>query len=1180
MYSSLLKIIFLILSCLFTYALSSQIQLDYLEDENLTFSEKVEKAETFFDSQGRGKGTGYKQFLRWKYIAQRSLDDNGYVLTENHNITEFEKFVKKNGDGASKNMATWVEKGPISATNTSTWSSHIGRLSNIAIDPNDDQHLVVTSLGGGVWKTLNEGDTWTPLFDQESTMSLQSALISHSNSNHYFIGGSGIWRSLDGGNSFTKLAGPNGTIYSIIMDPIDSDILLASNSNGTVWKTTNGGDSWTSVLLESSRRFYDLDFNSANSSIVYACGTNGTMYSSTDQGDTWSSLAGPWNSNRSIMFAVTPHDANYIYVLQEKSGGFDALYLSTDGGTTWTTQSSDDAGDNNIMGYSLSNTGGQAPRDMDIIVSPVDKTEVHVAGVMTFKSNDSGQTWNQTTHWVLSNALPFVHADIDQLIYHGSKIYVASDGGIFISTDGGDSFVDKTTGLGIRQFYRLSASSIQVGRVAGGSQDNGTGILREDGIWYDFMGADGMEPLIMNNDDDIVIGSIQFGQLNKSVNGGTSLTSIQQTQNGDSGEWVTPLERDPNQANTMYQGKKQLYKTVNAGSSWTTISNLPETSNMDEICIAPSNSNVIYVSYGSTLYQTLDGGEIWRDISTGTVGGYINYINIHPTNPDQVILAVSNSNHFIETTDAGINWTSIKHNLPNISSRSVVFDGRSVNGIYVSLSKGVYYKDDNSPSTWTLMDTGLPKVDARELEIVNDKLYVATYGRGLWEMPIAGTGWTLSPNYNLEDCISNGTPDPLDDSFTFSVDPKGLGLGTTYSVSGDLTENNIPYGVPFTFDNGGAGYLKQDGNIELTITDDQNSSIVKSFGVSPNIDENCYNNFICADAFTVFENGIYSAIGPSSGEGGSVSGRNANWFIFVPKSNGLITIRSCGQGKDTNLKISSGDCSSLTTVAAVDDNCSMGEGLNNYASELVDIAVNSSTIYYIEWDSRWSSDPFDFEFEFIAECNDYLTADVSSVVEAEYIAASKIILKGTLNGTIDAITEGSVNAEDLTIENQSVVNIIRETCELNDIFDVKILLENEVTIPDNGSIDIAFEFPSDITETVSHFSIGIDIEHPNISQLTLSLIKPDGTIIPFWEEECSAEEDLNFILDYQALTKELCGISWRKGYPVFNTTTLSQGEISSILNSNISGTWKLRFEDDTSGETGTINSAHIYFEGM
>ena len=1178
MLNTYLKTILVVITFFCSQNLFAQYQLEYLYENDLTFAEKVEQAEAFFDEQGRGKGTGYKQFLRWKYSAQQALDDKGYVLSEEHNIAEFEKFVAKNPTDKNKSMSTWVEKGPISATNTSTWSSHIGRLSNIAIDPNDDQHLVVTSLGGGVWKTLNEGTVWTPLFDQESTMSLQSAMISHADPDHYFIGGNGIWRSLDGGASFSKLTGPAGTIYTIIQDPVDADIILASSGNGRVYKTIDGGDSWTSALLQSSRQFYDLDFKPGNTNVLYACGRQGAFYTSTNQGDTWTALAGPWNTSRTIMFAVTPADPEYLYVVQEGGGGFDALYLSTNGGATWTTQSDDSANNNNIMGYNLTQKGGQAPRDMDIIVSPTDKTEVHVAGVMTFKSNDSGVNWTQTTHWVVSNPLPFVHADIDQLIYHGSKIYVASDGGIFISEDAGASFIDKTTGLGIRQFYRISSSPTEVERVAGGSQDNGTGVLR-GGIWYDFMGADGMEPLIMNNDDDIIIGSIQFGQLNKSINGGNSLTSMSQTQGGQSGEWVTPLERDPIAANTMYQGKKQLYKTVNAGSSWTTISAFDGSSNMDEICIAPTDNKVIYVSFGSVLHKTVDGGENWNTVNMGAVGAYINYINIDPNDKEHVILAVSSNDRFIESTDGGATWSIIKYNLPNITARSVVFDGTDNNGIYVSLSKGVYYKDDLSPTSWTLMDNGLPKVDARELEVVNDKLYLATYGRGLWEMPITGRGYTFNVNYELIDCISNGTQDSLDDSFTFQIDPKGMGLGTSYSISGDYTQANIAYGTPFLLDNNGSGFLKQDGAVQLTVTDDSNNDIVVSFSVEPILDENCFSNLVCEDAFPLTYTGTYNASGPSSGGGGSTAGRNANWFYFVAPADGKISVNSCGRGQDTNLKIHNGVCENKTVIASSDDNCTMGPGLNNYASQVNDISVISGQLYYIEWDSRWSGNPFVFEFEFVEECIDYIIYNVNGVQEEVISASTQIRLNGTLNGNLEARTDGEVLADDMLVEVNGSIDVINETCVLNEFFDVKMIHSTSTAIPDEGMVEIPFTFPTVITESVTNFRIGLDIEHPDLSQLTISLVSPSGSVIPFWEGFCAMEADLDFILDLGAVEKDLCGANWRLGLPTIADGMFDQTEVNNVLTRPISGNWKLRFEDNTGGDTGTVKEAFIYFKG-
>jgi len=854
------------------------------------------------------------------------------------------------------------------------------------------------------------------------------------------------------------------------------------------------------------------------------------------------------------------------------------LYLSTDGGATWTTQSDDSANNNNIMGYNLSQKGGQAPRDMDVIVSPTDKTEVHVAGVMTFRSYDSGVNWTQTTHWVLSNPLPFVHADIDQMIYKDGKIYVASDGGIFISQDSAQTFEDKTTGLGIRQFYRISASTTEVARVAGGSQDNGTGILR-NGIWYDFMGADGMEPLIFNNDDDIVIGSIQFGQLNKSTNGGNSTTSIVQTQNGDNGEWVTPLERDPIASNTLYQGKKQLYKSVNAGAGWTTISNFPDFGNMDEICIAPQDNNTIYVSFSNNLQKTTDGGVTWNQVNMGSVGAYINYIQIDPNNTEHVILAVSSSNRFIETTDGGATWASIRHNLPNITARSVVFDGTTNNGIYVSLSKGVYYKDDSSPTSWSLMDTGLPKVDARELEVVNDKLYVATYGRGLWEMDIPGVGYTFSANSQLLECISNNTQDSLDDRFTFHIDPSGMGLGTTYSISGDFIQANVPYGTPFVLDNSGNGYLKQDGGVTLTLTDDTNTSITRTITVNPELKENCFSNLICDDAFVIERNGIHRASGPVRGEGASTSGRNANWFYFIPKADGRISVNSCGQGKDTNLEIHKGDCATLVSIGESDDACTMGPGLSNYASQLNNIAVESGQLYYIEWDSKWSSDPFDFEFIFEEECNDYLIYDVNGIQEDFISAATQIRLDGTLSGYLEANSPGEVLSENVTLNSNAILKITEEACAQNIYFDAKMENGVNMLIPDNGMLEIPFDFPSVITQNVTDFRVGIDIRHPDISQLQISIVKPDGTVIPFWEETCAGEENLNFILDNTAINRDLCGDFWQTGNPVISDGMLTPAEISSINGTAIAGEWKIRIEDKTAGVVGNTNHIFLFFKG-
>jgi photosystem II stability/assembly factor-like uncharacterized protein len=633
-------IILSLLSCI--GSIQSQEFLNILDRQDLTYDEIVVEVDRYFDDRGRGKHIGYKQYLRWQYWAQRNLDDQGYVIGDTRTTEAFDKFKSKNITTVNRNATNWQELGPLSAVNTSTWSSHIGRLTNIAIDPNDSDHLIVTSPGGGVWRTLDEGLSWAPIFDNQSTLDCYAALISAANADHYLVStaGSGTYRSLDAGVTWTKVNNiGNDRVYAFLQDPTNSNVIFAASRNGNFYRSSDGGLNWSTTLGQ-NQDLYDIEIHPTDNNVIYTSGEQGVFFRSTDNGQTFTQITGPWAS-QAVMIAVTLDQPDLLYLLQEASGGFGGLYLSSDMGTTWTLQSSSSAA-GNIMGYDTNQGGGQAPRDMDIIVSPTDSDEVHVAGIMTWRSTDSGVTWDQTTHWLLSNPLPFVHADIDQMIYHDGKIYVASDGGLFISSDGGNSFVDRTSGLGIRQFYRIGAATTVVDRINGGSQDNGTGIIK-NGIWYDWLGADGMEAIILDQDADILFGSIQYGDLRKSINGGSSTSGMSQSQNGESGNWVTPLAKDPIYKNTIYQAKKHLHKSTTGGSSWVPISDVNKGSaRINELAIAPTDSRRIYMSYGSTLLTSADGGAIW-DTITPPNPAFINYIHVHPNDVERVILSMNGS---------------------------------------------------------------------------------------------------------------------------------------------------------------------------------------------------------------------------------------------------------------------------------------------------------------------------------------------------------------------------------------------------------------------------------------------------------------------------------------------------------------------------------------------------------
>ncbi|MEL7221867.1 MAG: hypothetical protein AAGJ93_11140, partial [Bacteroidota bacterium] len=416
-----------------TTNLSAQLYHDeLLSEEEYTFQEIVEKTEAYYNKIGRERGKGYKQFQRWKYWAERDLDATGRVRNSFRSLQAYTDF-KQHNQHAARFEGSYEELGPQATINTSTWSSALGRVTSIGLDANDDNHIIVGSQTGGIWKTTDLGANWTPLYDYAALIDVYALEISHANGNNYWAGLAGdMVRSTDGGNNWTDVTGvPNDTYNTIEMDPTNANILFAvGENNGRVLRSTDGGESFSTVMDHSSR-MYDLEFHPTNPEIVYSSGNN-AVYKSTDGGASFSQINnGPWAGNptgNTIMMAVTPIAPSSIYLLEETSGGFNAIYYSADEGLTWTTLTENSCNCQNMLGYEQDEGGGQAPRDMDIIVSPVDADIIHIAGVETWRSLDFGQNWSKTTVWSAPGASNFIHADIDLLIYDNNRIVAGTDG--------------------------------------------------------------------------------------------------------------------------------------------------------------------------------------------------------------------------------------------------------------------------------------------------------------------------------------------------------------------------------------------------------------------------------------------------------------------------------------------------------------------------------------------------------------------------------------------------------------------------------------------------------------------------------------------------------------------------------------------------------------------------------
>ena len=1037
----------------------SQDYLGYQYTSDKTFDEIVEIANDYFEIVGTGKGVGYKQFKRWEYWNKRNLDENGRVITNFHALKEINKFQNENPNQRAIGT-TFTEMGPSSAINTSTWSSHIGRITSIGLDPNDDDHIIVGSSSGGVWRTDDFAGTWTPLSDAETYLDVFALEISHSNADHYFVGtnGGGVLKSTDAGATWNSTNGitTNDVINTLVMHPTDENILFAIGRwQGKVYKSVDGGDNWTTEL-DISGQLYDLEFKPGDPEIVYASG-KGTVRKSTDGGDSFSTLTGPWTSTGVIMMAVTPDDEDYLYLLQEDSGGFGGVYLSTDEGANFATQSDDSCNCNNILGYDQSNGGGQAPRDMDIIVSPTDKTEVHVAGVETWKSTNSGVDWDDTTSWLVDDNLPFIHADCDILIYHGNKIFAGTDGGIFYSDDEANSFTDLTTGLGVREFYRIGVSETEPDRVSGGSQDNGTGVVKS-GIWYDFVGADGMETFINHSNEDIIYTCIQNGGLYKSTNGGNTVSSPNQP--AGSGAWVTPLEQDPNDDNTLYIGESHLWKSVNGASSWTQISDITTANSGDdlikELKIAPTNSDIIYMAYEEQIFKTENGGTDWEDISPSVGFSAVNYIAIHPDDENKVSITLSGaSEKVMETTDGGDTWVDITANLPSIGAECVIYEGDANEGMYVGMNPGMYYKDNISGSSWSFVGANMPNVAVVEIEIRNDILYAATYGRGLWKNPLttAVGNYTCADAQNISSC-GNFTTLALDQGNGASQSDATHAVWYKYTpdFSGSINIFSCNSGVNtrLWIHEGSCSNLSvvasSDDDCEIgpgqAVTASEVSNLPVTQGTPIYLEWDNFGsdeafsfeieyilNFTCDEALSIgtgtFTTPPMTLCGGASGATKN-DATNAVWYEFTSPGFGTIDVYSCDGGVDTRLWIYDGDCNNLNELASSDDDCQMGAGQNNYASEVIDLAVTSGQILYLEWDDRWSADGFDFTIEFESSC------------EPEFSFSNGNPLTGIQNMDADFETDGIIESDQAIVQPAIVDYDSGTSIELLDGFEVRV----------------------------------------------------------------------------------------------------------------------------------------------
>jgi len=704
-----------------------------MKDPKVNFYDVQKEFRNYFKNRDKGRGTGWKIFKRWEYLMESRLFPTG----ERTNLVNlWEEAQKFNENVSGESPPTWTELGPNTfQTVTGSWNPGIGRINDIELDPNNSNIIYIGAPDGGLWRSTTGGNSWTPLTDDIPAIGVSCILIDPSNSNVIYIGtgdkdawdcwSRGVLKSIDGGSTWnttglTFVPTDWQKIHKMLMHPTNYNILFAGTYYG-LYKSTDGAATWTLVL---DGDVDDIEFKPGDPNVVYAV-TNEVpspiFYRSTNGGNSFTATS--MTSGRRAQIAVTPANPECVYYFAKDVG----IYLSLDSGVSFSRKGR------------APTAGSQDWYDLAIAVSPLDMNEVHVGEIETYVSFDGGRRFTKTAVWSYPNSTGYVHADIHEMQYFGTTLYVGSDGMITTTDDSASSWVDLSEGLAIRQFYRIGSKvNANPYKLIGGSQDNGTSVYSTD-HWHEWLGADGMECVIDYTNENIVYGCIQYGSFYKSTDGGNNSVSISQPGDGD---WVTPYVIDPINPNTLYVGNAYVRKTTNGMGSWATIGNFGS-GNINALAVAKSDPNYIYAAKDDLIWRTTDGGSNWTEISAGLPGYFITYIDVHPSNPQKIAVTLSNfwvyaaGEKVYISNDAGSHWINHSGSLPNLPANCVVWQDGSYEALYVGMDVGVYYRD-NTLSDWISYTGNLPNVMIDELEIDENiqKVRAATFGRGLWEVDV------------------------------------------------------------------------------------------------------------------------------------------------------------------------------------------------------------------------------------------------------------------------------------------------------------------------------------------------------------------------------------------------------------------------------------------------------------
>jgi photosystem II stability/assembly factor-like uncharacterized protein len=580
-----------------------------------------------------------------------------------------------------------------------------GRVARSAGVPGDPNIYYAATASGGVWKSVDGGTTWKPVFDDQPVSSIGSLAISPSNPNVVYVGsgeanirgnvaeGSGIFKTVDGGKNWTHVWKQRGQIGTMVVHPTDPDIAFAAvlgrpfgaNPERGVYRTKDGGKTWEQVLKkDADTGASDIAMDPTNPSILFAGfwqarrypwdltsgGPGSGLYVSRDGGDTWKQLTksglpeGTWGK---VGVAIAPSDPRRVYALIEAEKG--GLFRSDDGGESWELASSDRAIRQRAWYYTT------------LTVNPSNPEEIWFPQVPMLRTIDGGKT--------LKYMKGFHHGDHHDMWIdpkNPKRMIASNDGGVDISLNAGETWFSPP--LPISQFYHVAADNSVPYRVAGALQDWGTAqgpsmSLRGGIALADWWGVGGGEAGYVVSDPtnpDIIYAGEYLGIItrhDRKTGESRNVSAWPENPSGMGGEamkyrfqWTAPIHVSPHDPKTIYHGAQVIFRTADGGQSWDVIS--PDLTRNDKskqkwaggpitgdntgvetwgtvfaIAESPKEKGLIWAgSDDGLVHVTRDGGKNWNDVTGGLSGapkeGTVSIIEPSPFDPATAYVVIDN----------------------------------------------------------------------------------------------------------------------------------------------------------------------------------------------------------------------------------------------------------------------------------------------------------------------------------------------------------------------------------------------------------------------------------------------------------------------------------------------------------------------------------------------------------